>query len=278
MRPVRLTGDAVTAQELVLAYGDKVVLDRSTFHIPYGKLTAVIGPNGSGKSTLLNSIAGLIDPVGGVLESPADTRRVAYVMQSTKVSDSLPISVREVVTMGRYAGTGPYRRLTSADREAVDTALDRVGMSELADSHLNELSGGQRQRAFVAQGLAQDHDILLLDEPLTGIDVTTATAIDQVIHQEVEEGCAVVITTHDLTEAAIANHVILLSGRVVASGRPDDVLTADNLRAAYGAALLHVEEGRVFVDDAAHAPVEGHHVHRDRVIHTEAHPSDLHDS
>lgn len=278
MRPMRLTGNAVAATDLVLAYGDKVVLDRSTFAIPYGKLTAVIGPNGSGKSTLLNCIAGLIGPVGGVLESPEEKRRVAYVMQSTKVSESLPISVREVVTMGRFAGTGPYRRLTAQDRGAVDAAVDRVGMSNLADSHLTELSGGQRQRAFVAQGLAQDHDVLLLDEPLTGIDVTTATAIDKVIHQEVEEGCAVVITTHDLTEAAIADHVILLSGRVVASGQPDDVLTADNLRAAYGAALLHVEEGRIFVDDAAHTPVDTLHVHRDRVIHTESDPSDLHDS
>ncbi len=274
---MRMTGHAVIASDLVLGYGEKIVLGRSSFEIPYGRLTAVIGPNGSGKSTLLNCIAGLIEPISGRLEIPADRRRIAYVMQSTKVSDSLPISVREVVNMGRYAGAGPYRRLGRADREAVDVALARVGMNRLGDTHLNELSGGQRQRAFVAQGLAQDHDILLLDEPLTGIDVTTATAIDEVIHEEVEEGCAVVITTHDLTEAAVAGHVVLLSGRVVASGPPFDVLTEENLREAYGAALLHVEEGRVFVDDAAHSPVDSHHVHRERVIHTEADPSELHD-
>lgn len=252
----RLNGVAVSAENLVLGYGDKVVLDRSTFEIPYGKLTAVIGPNGSGKSTLLNAIAGLIEPVSGTIEVRVGPKRISYVMQSTKVPDALPVSVREVVAMGRYATAGPYRRLSSTDRNAVQDAMDRVGITALGGRHITKLSGGQRQRAFVAQGLAQDHDILLLDEPLTGIDVTTANAIDKVIHSEIEEGCAVVMTTHDLTEAAVAGHVVLLSGRVVASGPPDEVLTADNLRAAYGPALLHVDEDRIFLDDAAHFPVD----------------------
>lgn len=247
---------AVEAKDLVLAYGDHVVIDRSTFEISYGSLTAVIGPNGSGKSTLLNAIAGLIEPRSGTVAVAAERRRIAYVMQSTKVPDTLPVSVQEVVTMGRYATSGPYRRLTATDNDAIRVALDRVDMTVHADRHLSKLSGGQRQRAFVAQGLAQDHDILLLDEPLTGIDVTTANAIDEVIHDEVQEGCAVVITTHDLTEAAVAPHVILVSGRVVASGPPAEVLTAANLREAYGPALLHIEEDRVFLDDAAHFPVD----------------------
>lgn len=105
---------------------------------------------------------------------------------------------------------------------------------------------------FVAQGLAQDHDLLLLDEPLTGIDVTTARAIDRVIHDEIARGCTIVLTTHDLSEANVADHVVLMSGRVVASGTPDEVLTPDHLAAAYGSSLLHVEEGRVFFDDPAH--------------------------
>lgn len=253
---MRLNGVAVRATDLVLGYGDRVVISNSSFEIPYGRLTAVIGPNGSGKSTLLNAIAGLLEPASGTLEVAAGRRRIAYVMQSTKVPDALPVSVHEVVTMGRYATVGPYRRLGVEDREAVDAAMSRVGVTGLAKRHISKLSGGQRQRAFVAQGLAQDHDILLLDEPLTGIDVTTANAIDAVIHQEVEEGCAVVLTTHDLTEAAVAGHVILVSGRVVASGTPDEVLTADNLRAAYGPALLHVEDDRIFLDDAAHFPAD----------------------
>lgn len=257
MRSVRgLSGIAVRAQDVVLGYGSHVALDRSSFEIPRAALTAVIGPNGSGKSTLLNAIAGLIEPMSGDLEIRVGPKRISYVMQSTKVPDALPVSVREVVTMGRYATAGPYRRLTTEDREAVQMAMERVDISALAGRHTSKLSGGQRQRAFVAQGLAQDHDILLLDEPLTGIDVTTANAIDEVIHSEVEEGCAVVMTTHDLTEAAVAGHVVLLSGRVVASGPPDEVLTAPNLREAYGPALLHVDEDRLFLDDAAHFPVD----------------------
>jgi manganese transport system ATP-binding protein len=261
----------------VLAYGDRVVVAPSSFDIPYGAITAVIGPNGSGKSTLLNCIAGLVVPVSGTIDSPADRRRIAYVMQSTKVSDALPISVGEVVSMGRYSGKGPMRRMGQADRAAVDGAMKRLGISSLADTHLSRLSGGQRQRAFVAQGLAQDHDVLLLDEPLTGIDVLTAQAIDEIIHQEIGNGCAVVLTTHDLSEAGVADHVVLISGRVVASGPPEEVLTPENLREAYGSALLHVQDGKVLLDDAAHNPVSGHHVHRERVIHTEAEPSDLHE-
>ncbi|MEX0864129.1 MAG: zinc ABC transporter ATP-binding protein AztA [Acidimicrobiia bacterium] len=275
---MRLKRAAVTAEDLVLGYGGRVVIDRSSFEIPSGKITAVIGPNGSGKSTLLNCVAGLIEPMGGSIHSIEDRRRVAYVMQATKVSDALPLSVAEVVTMGRYAETGPYRRLDPADHAAVAGAMERLGITGIAESRLNEVSGGQRQRAFLAQGLAQDHDILLLDEPLTGIDLTTAMAIDEIIHQEVEEGCAVVMTTHDLSEAGVADHVVLLSGRVIESGPPDRVLTAGNLAEAYGSSLLHVEDGRVLLDDAAHSPVVGHHVHRERVIHTEAEPSDLHDA
>ncbi len=252
----RLNGVAVRADDLVLGYGERIVVDRSAFEIPYGHLTAVIGPNGSGKSTLLNAIAGLIEPMAGTIDVRVGPKRIAYVMQSTKVPDALPVSVGEVVSMGRYATAGPYRRLTAADRQAVQSAMDRVDVSPLAHRHISKLSGGQRQRAFVAQGLSQDHDILLLDEPLTGIDVTTAGAIDKVIHAEVEEGCAVVMTTHDLTEASVAGHVLLLSGRVVASGPPDEVLTATNLREAYGPALLHVDEDRLFLDDAAHFPVD----------------------
>ncbi|MFQ5966690.1 MAG: zinc ABC transporter ATP-binding protein AztA [Acidimicrobiia bacterium] len=271
---------AVRAEELVLTYGPEVALARSTFSVPRGQVTVVIGPNGSGKSTLLNAISGLLEPAAGTLEVVPDGAggvRIAYVLQKTKVNDALPISVREVVTMGRYPDSGVYGRLDSADRRAVAEAMERTGISGLAQKHLRELSGGQRQRVFVAQGLAQDHDLLLLDEPLTGIDLPTAQAIDAVIHDELTRGCTVVMTTHDLSEAQLADHVLLLSGRVVASGPPAKVLTADHLTAAYGAALLHVDEDdRIFIDDPAHRPVPGRHTHQDRVIHTESSPSELH--
>jgi manganese transport system ATP-binding protein len=260
---------AINASDVVLRYGDTVAVDRSTFSIPSGRITALIGPNGSGKSTLLNGIAGLLPPAAGELTiSPlADRpRRIAYVLQTTKVNDALPITVYEVVAMGRYAGKGAYGWLRAPDREAIRGAMDRMSVSVLADRHLHELSGGQRQRVFVAQGLAQDHDVLLLDEPLTGLDLTSAQAIDDVIHDENAHGCTVVMTTHDLAEARAADHVVLLSGRVVASGRPDEVLTAANLTAAYGPSLLHVDHGQVFLDDPAHRPVPGRHVHRERSI------------
>lgn len=276
---MQMTDFAVRARDLVLGYGSAVALDRSSFAIPLGRVTVVIGPNGSGKSTLLNAIAGLLEPMAGTIDVPArraGLHRIAYVLQTTKVNDALPITVREVVTMGRYADAGEYRRLGDDDRRAVASAMERTGITRLDSKHLRELSGGQRQRVFVAQGLAQDHDLLLLDEPLTGIDLPTAQAIDTVIHDEIKRGCSVVITTHDLSEAKVADHVLLLSGRVVASGTPAEVLTTEHLTTAYGPSLLHVDEGRIFVDDPAHIPVAGRHIHRERTIHTEPSQTDLH--
>lgn len=276
---MQLTKNAVTGEEVVLGYGAVVAFAASSFTIPRGCVTAVIGPNGSGKSTLLNAIAGLREPLGGKLEVPArsnGTHRISYVLQTTKVNDALPITVREVVSMARYTGLGYYKRPGPADREAVAEAIQRVGIESMTSKHLHELSGGQRQRVFVAQGLAQDHDILMLDEPLTGLDLPTAQAIDAVIHDERSRGCTVILTTHDLSEARVADHVVLLSGRVVASGTPDEVLTVENLTAAYGQSLLHLDEGNIFIDDPAHIPVPGRHVHRQRTIHTDALPSEVH--
>lgn len=272
---MRMTGVAARGRGVSVRYGTVTALAPSDFTIVAGSVTAVIGPNGAGKSTLLNLIAGLIAPTAGTLDVGVESRRLAYVMQATKVNESLPVTVREVVSMGRYAALGAYRRMSRDDRSAVDEAMERLEVADLASRHLHDLSGGQRQRVFVAQGLAQEHDLLLLDEPLTGIDLTTAQAIDDVIHRETEEGCTVVMTTHDLSEARSADYVVLLSGQVVASGTPAEVLTEANLVDAYGPSLLHVERGRVFLDDPAHAPVESRHVH-ERSIHTESDRTDLH--
>ena len=275
---MRLTDAAITATDLELRYGQTVAIAASSFTIPAGTITAIIGPNGSGKSTLLNAISGLTTPSSGSITTTAgDATSIAYVLQATRVNQALPVTVREVVSMGRYARRGAYGRLTDDDRAAVDEAMERVGITDLAGKHLDELSGGQRQRVFVAQGLAQDHTILLLDEPLTGIDIAAAQAIDAVIHDESRRGCTVVMTTHDLSEAQVAHHVLLLAGRVVASGPPDEVLTRDNLVAAYGTSLLHVDDGgQLFLDDPAHTPMPGRHAHRERTIHTESSPESLH--
>jgi iron complex transport system ATP-binding protein len=275
---MHMNSGAVNAKDLVLTYGNHVALGSSSFTIPSESTTAIIGPNGSGKSTLLNAIAGLTEPSSGSLTvGTGSTTRISYVLQSTRVNDALPITVREVVSMGRYASAGPYRPLGAPDRAIIEEAMDRVGISDIATRHLDDLSGGQRQRVFVAQGLAQEHSILLLDEPLTGIDLTTAQAIDAVIHDETERGCTVVMTTHDLSEAQFAGHVLLLAGRVVASGPPEAVLTSDHLVEAYGPSLLHVDDGgTVFLDDPAHTHLPGRHAHRERTIHTETSPTDVH--
>ncbi len=270
-----MSSAAVVAREMGVSFGRVQALAPSSFEISPG-VTAVIGPNGSGKSTLLNTIAGLIQPSRGTIDVTAPRKRISYVMQATKVNESLPVTVREVVAMGRYAARGAYGRWTASDREAIESAIERMGIAAITTRHLHELSGGQRQRVFMAQGLAQDHDMLLLDEPLTGIDLVTAQAIDRVIHAETEDGCVVVMTTHDLSEAELADHVILLSGRVVAWGTPEEVLTQQNLVEAYGPSLLHVEEGRVFIDDPAHRPVIGRHAHRERSIHTETDRAGMH--
>jgi manganese transport system ATP-binding protein len=274
-----LSDPAVTADAVVLGYGSTIAIEESSFAIPRSSVTAVIGPNGAGKSTILNGIAGLLEPFRGTIEvrmKQPGRHRISYVLQTTKVNESLPMSVSEVVMMGRYARLGSYRLLTQADREAVAAAMKRTDIVDLGSKHLHDLSGGQRQRVFVAQGLAQDHEILLLDEPLTGLDLPTARAIDEVIHDERERGCTVVMTTHDLSEARAADHVLLVSGRVVASGSPDEVCTPGNLAAAYGSSLLHLEEGEVFLDDPAHRPVDGRHVHLERSIHTEQSPAEMH--
>jgi ABC-type Mn2+/Zn2+ transport system ATPase subunit len=245
---------AVTACDVVLAYGPRVVLEAATFTVPDGAVTALIGPNGAGKSTVLHAVAGLLSPRSGRLTIPARERRggVAYVLQATHANEHLPITVRETVTMGRYATTGAFRRLRSRDRAAVDQAMAAVALSDLASRPLRDLSGGQRQRAFVAQGLAQEADVLLLDEPITGLDLVSRQHILDAIAAERAAGHAVLVSTHDLADAAAADHLLLLAGRVVASGRPDDVLTEGNLASAYGGHLLRVGDQTLILDDHPH--------------------------
>ncbi|MDX1448219.1 MAG: zinc ABC transporter ATP-binding protein AztA [Acidimicrobiia bacterium] len=252
---------AVIGRGVAARYDGNEVLSASDFTIPSGAITALIGPNGSGKSTLLSLIAGLHQPSAGTIEIPAldgRPRRLAYVFQSTRVNEHLPVTVREVVAMGRYLTTGPRRKFTPEDHRIVDAAMARMDITGLAARHLKELSGGQRQRVFVAQGLAQDHDLLLLDEPTTGLDLPSARAIDDVIHDEHGRGCTVIVTTHDLSEARDADHVLLLAGRVVADGPPETVLTDENLAAAYGPGLLHADHGIPEIDDPAHVTRELH--------------------
>lgn len=250
-------GRAAEGRDIVLRYDGHTAIDRSSFDVPAGRITAVIGPNGSGKSTLLNAVAGLLEPAAGTIRTlgttPVRARpRLSYVLQSMVVPATTPMTVRETVTMGRYPTLGWFRRPTVRDRELVRDAMRRLEIEHLAGRHLRELSGGQRQRVYVAQGLVQEHELLLLDEPLTGLDVVSARTIDRIIHEEAARGGTVVLTTHDLEEARAADHVILAGGRVVASGSPGEVCRAEPLMQAFGLSSVHGWQG--FLDDPAHDP------------------------
>jgi ABC-type Mn2+/Zn2+ transport system ATPase subunit len=245
---------AVIAEDLVLGYGHHLALTASSFAIPPGTSVALIGPNGSGKSTLLRAIAGLLPPRSGRLDVPArrTPSAVALVLQTTDVDRSLPITVRETVTMARYAIRGPVRRLDRTDRAAVDRALERLAITDLARRQLHELSGGQRQRVLVAQGLAQEADLLLLDEPVTALDVVSRRLILEAVAAEQDAGRTVLLSTHDLGDARQAELVMLLANRLVACGPPDGVLTDRTLAAAYGGRVLLLPEGAVVIDDPHH--------------------------
>jgi ABC-type Mn2+/Zn2+ transport system ATPase subunit len=252
----------VVAEDLVLSRGGRTVVAACDLVIADG-VTSLVGPNGSGKSTLLHAVAGLLAPTSGAIRvfgaAPADVRpRIAYVLQAQHTPTNLPVTVREVVALGRAPIRGLVGRMRAVDRDAVRDAIDRVELGALAGRHLSDLSGGQRQRAFVAQGLAQQADLLLLDEPTAGLDVASIEQIRSVLADERAAGRSVIVATHDLEDAATSDHVVLLAGRVVASGSPADALSRRHLQDAYRGRLLDVAGDVVLVDDDAH-----HHTDHD---------------
>ena len=250
-----MTEQAVTATDAALARGGRIALRIDQLALPAGAVTAVVGPNGSGKSTLLHAIAGLLQPSSGHLQVRGS---VAYVLQATEVHQHMPVTVGEIVAMGRYAVRGVLGRMRADDRAAVATAIERLELGDLVRRHLGELSGGQRQRVFVAQGLAQQADVLLLDEPVSGLDLPSAQRIRDVMADERAAGRTVVVATHDLADAATADHLVLVSGRVVAAGPPSTALTRATLAEAYGARLLRVDGDTLLLDEGAHHDHEGH--------------------
>lgn len=226
-------------------------VERLTIHSGY---TALVGPNGSGKSTMLHAIAGLIDPAAGSIslrrEGAPAPRQVSYVLQSQHASESLLVTAREVVQLARPARFSLLRN--RADRRIVDEAMERLDVADLANRHLADMSGGQRQRVFIAQGLAQDAAVLLLDEPVAGLDLASEQTIRRAIDDERDSGRTVVVATHDLDEATRADQVVMLNGSVIAAGSPAEVLQPDNLRRAYRGRVLELGDGAVAVDDAHH--------------------------
>lgn len=240
---------AITVRQLEVRFDDVVALSALDLEVPTGTSLAVIGPNGSGKSTLLGALAGTLSPHSGSLDLHG--QRTALVLQSTEVDRSLPITVRESVALARYPHLGLLRRFSRSDREMVEASLARLAIADLADKQLHDLSGGQRQRVMVAQGLAQGSDILLLDEPVNGLDVVSRAIILEVIEDELAAGTTVAVTTHNLEDARRFDQVLLLDTAPVAVGGPHDVLTATNLRRAFGGHLIDIGTD-VVLDDPHH--------------------------
>ncbi|NNH72355.1 metal ABC transporter ATP-binding protein [Nocardia uniformis] len=215
---------AVRIEGLTAGYRARTVLRQVTAEIPASRVTAIVGHNGSGKSTLLGAIAGVLEPSSGSVVRTGRHRPALVVQQST-VPTTLPITVRETVAMGRWAHRGPWRRLTRDDQKTVRESMDRLGITDLADRRLSDLSGGQRQRALLARALAQQSDLLLLDEPTTGLDIEAQQEISRTLREIVATGTTVVLATHDRAEALDADYCLLLrDGELVDAGAPHDVI------------------------------------------------------
>lgn len=238
---------AIAVDEVTVHYGQVLALDRATLSLAPGRICGLIGMNGSGKSTLFKAIMGLLEPDQGSVAinggSTTSARRsgvLGYVPQSEDVDWDFPLSVREVVTMGRYGHMGPLRMRRRADREAVDRALERVELTEYADRQIGQLSGGQKKRAFVARGIAQGATILLLDEPFAGVDKRTEATITRLLRELAEAGATVLVSTHDLHALpGLADEAILLMRRVLLHGDPQEVLRPENLALAFGLDVMN---------------------------------------
>ena len=260
----------VVLRDVSAGYGETLALEDVTLEVARGSLVAVVGPNGAGKSTLLKLIAGLLKPWRGEVfvlgAAPGEeAHRVAYVPQAEMVDWAFPVTVSQVVMMGRYPLLGPWRRPGAQDAAAVDHALERMGMQDLRDRQIGALSGGQRRRVFLARAMAAGAQLFLLDEPVTAIDPVTQDDIMDVLAEEAAAGRTVIATTHDLACAAECfERVIAVNRTIVADGPSSIALDAAVLSRAYGGHLLRLEGGRVLVDDAHHhdePPAHERHFH-----------------
>jgi ABC-type Mn2+/Zn2+ transport system ATPase subunit len=235
----------IEAYNLTIAYGETKALHHVTFCVAQGDSIAIIGPNGAGKSTLVKAILGMISPDDGEIAVHGHgSMPLGYVPQHEAVNLDFPVTVRDVVMMGRLRQIGWLRLPRKRDADAVGEALERVGLSALAKRQIGELSGGQRRRAFIARALAQQANILILDEPMSGVDVNGQADIMTVLDDLHEDGLTILMTTHDL---ALAFHrfpkVMALKGRIVAFGTPAEVNRPDVLAQVYERALTTWADG-----------------------------------
>jgi manganese/iron transport system ATP-binding protein len=242
----------IEVSNLTVRYPNGVIAVRETsFVLHGGTITALVGINGSGKSTLFKTIMGFLNPVDGVVRLNGESVQaglkaglVAYVPQSEEVDWTFPVLVEDVVMMGRYGHMGLMRRPRAADRAAVELALDRVGLLDLKTRQIGELSGGQRKRVFLARALAQGSTIILLDEPFTGVDVKTESAIIALLRSLRDEGRLVLVSTHNLGSVPdFCDEVVLFNRTVLAHGPTETTFTEPNLLAAFGGTLRHIRIG-----------------------------------
>ena len=234
----------ISADHLCVGYGKRPVVEGVTLDMQPGELLVLIGTNGSGKSTLLKTLAGLIQPVHGDLHLLGEhagqlPKRVAYLPQHPVSSHTLPLCVRDMVAMGRYAHLGLMQRASAHDRAIVEESMVRVGIEAHASQPIRDLSGGQQQRTHLAQVLARQAEVLLLDEPTAGLDINGRRLVADLVSAERARGVTVVLATHELSDAEHATSVMLLAQRVVAVGPPDVALRDEFLRECFGFTQPH---------------------------------------
>jgi manganese/iron transport system ATP-binding protein len=242
--------------------GGQPALQDISFQLARGERVAIVGPNGAGKSTLLKVVAGILNPSAGSVEVYGHTAEghicIGYVPQRTQVDWSFPVTVADVVMMGRVARMGLFRQPGRQDWRLVRESLAQVGMADLAERQIGELSGGQQQRVFIARSLAQEAELLLMDEPLTGLDVPSQDAIFNILDLLRARGMTVLVSTHDLHLAAERfDRLMLLRRQLLGFGTAEEVLTPANLRLAYGThmTVLETPEGTLVLEDTC---CEGH--------------------
>lgn len=262
-----LDAPALQLEGVSVQYNGIPALDGVDLEIRRGEQVAVVGPNGAGKSTLFNVIAGIIRPTRGSVRiygsKPGSHICVGYVPQRTRIDWRFPVTVADTVMMGRIGRIGLFRWPGKIDRERVAHALEQVGMTAFAQRQIGALSGGQQQRVFLARALAQEAELLLLDEPLTGLDMPSQESILQILDTLRRQGITMLVATHDLNQAAEQFSLLLvLNRRVAAFGTPSAVLTPDILTAAYGSQIhiIRGDSGEMFIADSCcgggHVPVE----------------------
>jgi ABC-type Mn2+/Zn2+ transport system ATPase subunit len=245
---------AIAVRDVWTGYNRHAALEGVTFEIERAYLAGLVGPNGSGKSTLLRTLLGLHKPWRGEVRlfgqrAEKARRLVGFMPQAELVDWSFPVTVFDVTLMGRYGRLGPLRRPTRHDREIAWHSLEQVEMADLAQRQIGELSGGQQRRVLIARTLTQEPQLLLLDEPFTGLDATVQHDLIDLFNKLRQEGKTILAATHDLScVAGCFDHAVCLNRKVIAFGRPQDIFTKEVLDATFETHFLLVTaEGPLYV-------------------------------